>query len=96
MSGELHKANHTIATAFPDQVQYAMLQEEDDNVPKAFTPVEGAAAELPVPDQGQEAIAVRSCDAGNASKAAGRHEVSCQVAQVADDTTAHMSRNYLA
>ncbi|CAM0885660.1 unnamed protein product [Alopecurus aequalis] len=40
MSGELHKANHTIATAFPDQVQYAMLQEEDDNVPKAFTPVD--------------------------------------------------------
>uniref|UniRef100_A0A453GYD6 NAB domain-containing protein n=1 Tax=Aegilops tauschii subsp. strangulata TaxID=200361 RepID=A0A453GYD6_AEGTS len=40
MSGELHKANHTIATAFPDQVQYAMLEEEDDNVPKAFTPVD--------------------------------------------------------
>ncbi|KAG8041429.1 hypothetical protein GUJ93_ZPchr0616g33696 [Zizania palustris] len=40
ISGELHKANHTIATAFPDQVQYAMLQEEDDNVPKAFTPVD--------------------------------------------------------
>ncbi|XP_078178514.1 protein NETWORKED 2A-like [Carex rostrata] len=38
ISGELHKANHTIATAFPDQVQYAML-EEDDNIPKAITPV---------------------------------------------------------
>ncbi|GJM95125.1 hypothetical protein PR202_ga11830 [Eleusine coracana subsp. coracana] len=40
MSGELHKANHTIATAFPDQVQYAMLEEEDENIPKAFTPVD--------------------------------------------------------
>jgi hypothetical protein len=40
MSGELHKANHTIATAFPDQVQYAMLEEEEDNIPKAFTPVD--------------------------------------------------------
>jgi hypothetical protein len=40
MSGELHKANHTIATAFPDQVQYAMLEEENDNIPKAFTPVD--------------------------------------------------------
>uniref|UniRef100_A0A0D9VAY9 NAB domain-containing protein n=1 Tax=Leersia perrieri TaxID=77586 RepID=A0A0D9VAY9_9ORYZ len=40
ISGELHKANHTIATAFPDQVQYAMLEEEDDNIPKAFTPVD--------------------------------------------------------
>ncbi|KAJ1690315.1 hypothetical protein LUZ63_014470 [Rhynchospora breviuscula] len=41
ISGELHKANHTIATAFPDQVQYAML-EEDDNFPKAITPVDSS------------------------------------------------------
>jgi KIP1-like protein len=39
ISGELHKANHTIATAFPDQVHYAMLEEED-NFPKAITPVD--------------------------------------------------------
>nr|XP_019710319.1 protein NETWORKED 2A isoform X2 [Elaeis guineensis]XP_019710320.1 protein NETWORKED 2A isoform X2 [Elaeis guineensis]XP_029123903.1 protein NETWORKED 2A isoform X2 [Elaeis guineensis] len=39
ISGELHKANHTIATAFPDQVQYAMLEEEEDNFPKAITPI---------------------------------------------------------
>ncbi|CAL9092006.1 unnamed protein product [Musa textilis] len=37
MSGELHKANHTIATAFPEQVQYAMLEEEED---KAITPID--------------------------------------------------------
>ncbi|KAJ4744598.1 Kinase interacting (KIP1-like) family protein [Rhynchospora pubera] len=41
ISGELHKANHTIATAFPDQVQYSML-EEDDNFPKAITPVDSS------------------------------------------------------
>ncbi len=40
ISGELHKANHTIATAFPDQVQYSMLEEDDDNLPKAFTAVD--------------------------------------------------------
>lgn len=40
ISGELHKANHTIATAFPDQVRYAMLEEEDDNFPKAITPID--------------------------------------------------------
>ncbi|KAL6619706.1 hypothetical protein ACP70R_034845 [Stipagrostis hirtigluma subsp. patula] len=40
ISGELHKANHTIATAFPDQVQYAMLDEDDDNLPKAYTTVD--------------------------------------------------------
>ncbi|THU66087.1 hypothetical protein C4D60_Mb05t10490 [Musa balbisiana] len=37
ISGELHKANHTIATAFPEQVQYAMLEEEED---KAITPID--------------------------------------------------------
>uniref|UniRef100_A0A0D9WC50 NAB domain-containing protein n=1 Tax=Leersia perrieri TaxID=77586 RepID=A0A0D9WC50_9ORYZ len=40
ISGELHKANHTIATAFPDQVQYSMLEEDDDNLPKAFMAVD--------------------------------------------------------
>ncbi|KAG1371628.1 protein NETWORKED 2A [Cocos nucifera] len=40
ISGELHKANHTIATAFPDQVQYSMLEEEEDNFPKAITPID--------------------------------------------------------
>ncbi|XP_072984936.1 protein NETWORKED 2A-like [Typha latifolia] len=39
ISGELHKANHTIAVAFPEQVQYAMLEEEDDNFPKAIMPI---------------------------------------------------------
>ncbi|KAJ1261346.1 hypothetical protein BS78_09G022600 [Paspalum vaginatum] len=40
MSGELHKANHTIATAFPDQIQYSLLEEDDDNLPKVFTTVD--------------------------------------------------------
>ncbi|KAL5229645.1 hypothetical protein ABZP36_028421 [Zizania latifolia] len=41
ISGELHKANHTIAAAFPDQVQYSMLQhDDDDNLPRAFTAVD--------------------------------------------------------
>ncbi|PUZ63757.1 hypothetical protein GQ55_3G093100 [Panicum hallii var. hallii] len=40
MSGELHKANHTIAAAFPDQIQYSLLEEDDDNLPKAFTTVD--------------------------------------------------------
>ncbi|XP_009414374.2 protein NETWORKED 2D-like [Musa acuminata AAA Group] len=40
ISGELHKANHTIATAFPERVQYAMLDEEEDTIPKAITPID--------------------------------------------------------
>ncbi|PAN15599.1 hypothetical protein PAHAL_2G500900 [Panicum hallii] len=41
ISKELHKANHTIATACPEEVQYAMLQEEDEDgdLPKAITPI---------------------------------------------------------
>lgn len=31
ISGELYKANHTIATSFPEQVQYAMLEEDDNS-----------------------------------------------------------------
>uniref|UniRef100_A0A6V7QXW9 NAB domain-containing protein n=1 Tax=Ananas comosus var. bracteatus TaxID=296719 RepID=A0A6V7QXW9_ANACO len=52
ISGELHKANHTIATAFPDQVQYAMEDEDDDSSPKAITAIDPAKnrndKELPV------------------------------------------------
>ena len=39
LSKELHKANHTIATACPEEVQYAMLEEEDDNFPRAIMPI---------------------------------------------------------
>lgn len=39
ISKELHKANHTIATACPEEVQYAMLEEEDHDFPKAITPI---------------------------------------------------------
>ncbi|XP_074561124.1 protein NETWORKED 2A-like [Curcuma longa] len=50
ISGELHKANHTIATAFPDQVQYAMLEEEDENFPKAITPIDPRKIHKPIVD----------------------------------------------
>ncbi|KAM0948201.1 putative protein Networked (NET), actin-binding (NAB) [Dioscorea sansibarensis] len=52
ISGELHKANHTIATAFPDQVQFAIQDEDDDGLPKAITSIDSskihkAPAEIP-------------------------------------------------
>lgn len=40
ISGELHKANHTIATAFPDQVQFDMQDEDDNHLPKAITSID--------------------------------------------------------
>ncbi|THU60558.1 hypothetical protein C4D60_Mb07t14040 [Musa balbisiana] len=47
IAGELHKANHTIATAFPEQVQYAMLEEEEDSLPKAITPIDPSKINKP-------------------------------------------------
>ncbi|CAL9112589.1 unnamed protein product [Musa textilis] len=40
VSGELHKANHTIASVFPDQVELAMQGDEDDCSPKAITSID--------------------------------------------------------
>lgn len=40
ISGELHKANHTIATAFPDQIQFDVQDEDDDHLPKAITSID--------------------------------------------------------
>ncbi|CAD5182074.1 unnamed protein product [Musa acuminata subsp. malaccensis] len=40
VSGELHKANHTIASVFPDQVELAMQDDEDDSSPKAITSID--------------------------------------------------------
>ncbi|RCV14686.1 hypothetical protein SETIT_2G444600v2 [Setaria italica] len=40
ISKELHKANHTIATACPEEVQYAMLEDDEDgDLPRAITPI---------------------------------------------------------
>ncbi|KAF8377388.1 hypothetical protein HHK36_030765 [Tetracentron sinense] len=38
ISGELQNANHTIATVFPEQVQFAMDEEDETNSPKIFAP----------------------------------------------------------
>ncbi|PKA46266.1 hypothetical protein AXF42_Ash020017 [Apostasia shenzhenica] len=40
ISGELHKANHTIATAFPEQVDFDSQDEDDNHLPKAITPID--------------------------------------------------------
>ncbi|CAM0955110.1 unnamed protein product [Alopecurus aequalis] len=40
ISSELHKANHTIATVFPDHVQFAMQEGDGDGLPKAITSID--------------------------------------------------------
>lgn len=37
ISGELHKSNHTIATAFPEQVQLSLQNDNDDGFPRGIT-----------------------------------------------------------
>ncbi|KAJ1263920.1 hypothetical protein BS78_09G223300 [Paspalum vaginatum] len=37
ISGELHKSNHTIATAFPEQVQLSLQNDNGDGLPKGIT-----------------------------------------------------------
>ncbi|KAJ6842953.1 protein NETWORKED 2A-like [Iris pallida] len=50
ISGELHKANHTIATAFPDQVQFDTQDEDDDNLPEAMTSIDPSKFHKPTND----------------------------------------------
>ncbi|KAM3411003.1 hypothetical protein ACQJBY_002929 [Aegilops geniculata] len=40
ISSELHKANHTIATVFPDHVQFSMQEGDTEGVPKAITSID--------------------------------------------------------
>ncbi|XP_062181403.1 protein NETWORKED 2A-like [Phragmites australis] len=40
ISSELHRANHTIATVFPDQVQFSMQEGEGGGFPKAITGID--------------------------------------------------------
>ncbi|URE03630.1 KIP1-like protein [Musa troglodytarum] len=40
ITGELHKANQTIAIAFPDQVDFEMQDDEDGGSPKAITSID--------------------------------------------------------
>lgn len=40
ISSELHKANHTIATVFPDQVQFSMQEGDGEGFPKAISGID--------------------------------------------------------
>ncbi|OEL23217.1 Protein NETWORKED 2A [Dichanthelium oligosanthes] len=40
ISSELHKANHTIATVFPDQVQFSMQEGDGEGLPKVLSGID--------------------------------------------------------
>lgn len=60
ISGELHKANHTVASAFPDQLQFAVQDDEEDGSPKAFTDIDTSKFRKPqinIRNKNQDALA---------------------------------------
>uniref|UniRef100_A0A0D9V7I8 NAB domain-containing protein n=1 Tax=Leersia perrieri TaxID=77586 RepID=A0A0D9V7I8_9ORYZ len=53
VSGELHKANHTIATAFPEQVQLSLQDDNGDGFPKGITGINIGRGISPAPKRTQ-------------------------------------------
>ncbi|XP_006646459.2 protein NETWORKED 2A-like [Oryza brachyantha] len=53
VSGELHKANHTIATAFPEQVQLSLQDDNGDGFPKGITGINISRGTNPAPKRTQ-------------------------------------------
>ncbi|CAO2195174.1 unnamed protein product [Urochloa humidicola] len=49
ISGELHKSNHTIATAFPEQVQLSLQNDNGDGFPKGITGIHISRGTSPAP-----------------------------------------------
>nr|CAB3478782.1 unnamed protein product [Digitaria exilis] len=53
ISGELHKSNHTIATAFPEQVQLSLQNDNGDGFPKGITGINIGRGTSPAPKRAQ-------------------------------------------
>lgn len=49
ISGELHKSNHTIATAFPEQVQLSLQNDNGDGFPRGITGININRGASPAP-----------------------------------------------
>jgi chromosome segregation ATPase len=48
ISSELHRANHTIATVFPDQVQFSMQEGDGEGLPKAISRIDLSDFKFPL------------------------------------------------
>jgi len=81
ISGELHKANHTIATAFPDQVQFEMDDDDDDSSPKAITSID--SSKFPKPPAEIPPFSLRSMPRENqpALKKTNHRRISSQISK---------------
>jgi hypothetical protein len=48
ISSELHRANHTIATVFPDRVQFSMQEGDGEGLPKAISRIDLSNFKFPL------------------------------------------------
>jgi hypothetical protein len=60
ISGELHKSNHTIATAFPEQVQLSLENDNDDGFPMGITGINISRGTIPAPKRTQTHVTITS------------------------------------
>ncbi|KAJ0979400.1 hypothetical protein J5N97_014874 [Dioscorea zingiberensis] len=81
ISGELHKANHTIATAFPDQVQFAIEDDDDDGLPRAITSIDSSKVHKPPAEIPQISIRNKNRHENSVNKTAKNRRVTSQISK---------------
>ncbi|CAD6333570.1 unnamed protein product [Miscanthus lutarioriparius] len=83
ISSELHKANHTIATVFPDQVQFSMQEGDGEGFPKAVGGIDLSNFKFP---------ALEGLSMGSQSASRGTSPVPKRGAQAHRRVTSNMTK----
>lgn len=83
ISSELHKANHTIATVFPDQVQFSMQEGDGEGFPKAIGGIDLSNFKFP---------ALEGLSMGSQSASRGTSPVLKRGAQAHQRVTSNMTK----
>ncbi|XP_066363604.1 protein NETWORKED 2A-like [Miscanthus floridulus] len=83
ISSELHKANHTIATVFPDQVQFSMQEGDGEGFPKAIGGIDLSNFKFP---------ALEGLSMGSQSASRGTSPVPKRGAQAHRRVTSNMTK----
>jgi chromosome segregation ATPase len=83
ISSELHKANHTIATVFPDQVQFSMQEGDGEGFPKAISGIDLSNFKFP---------ALEGLSMGSQSASRGTSPVPKRGTQAHRRTTSNMTK----
>ncbi|KAK3138536.1 hypothetical protein QOZ80_5AG0370220 [Eleusine coracana subsp. coracana] len=83
ISSELHRANHTIATVFPDQVQFSMQEGDGEGFPKALSGIDLSNFKFP---------ALEGLPMGSRSMSRGTSPVPRRGAQAHRRVPSHMTK----